>query len=80
MRQFLTTWGRGVSILAFYFCLSIVVAGLGFIGGVLPPVISVPILIVLGAPVIYRVSRWLAPDLFTEDRLLWRRRLHRGDK
>lgn len=74
MKPFLTAWARGVSVFAFYICLSVVVAVLAFIGEVLPPVISVPLLVVFGPVVIYWASRWLAPDLFGESRRWWRRR------
>ena len=80
MKQFLTAWARGISIFAFYFCLSIVIAVLGVVAEVLPPFVSIPIFIVLGPAVIYWVSRWLAPDLFAEERPWWRRRLHRNDR
>jgi uncharacterized membrane protein YbaN (DUF454 family) len=74
MKPFLTASARGASIFAFYFCLSLVVGVLGFIGEFLPPVASIPLLIVFGPAVIYRSSRWLAPDLFGEPRSWWRRR------
>ena len=50
MKPFLKAWARGVSIFAFFFCLSIVVAVLGFVAEVLPPVVSVPVCIVFGPP------------------------------
>ena len=74
MKPFLTAWARGVSIFAFYFCLSLVLAVLALIGEVLPPVVSIPLLIVFGPVVIYWASRWLAPDLFGGARAWWRRR------
>ena len=80
MKQFLTAWARGVSICAFYFCLSIVVAVLGIIAEALPPVVSIPISIVIGPPMIYWVSRWLAPDLFPEKQPWWRRRFNQTDR
>jgi hypothetical protein len=78
MKQFLKAWARGVSICAFLFCLSIVVAVLGVIAEVLPPVVSLPVCIAFGPPVIYWVSRWLAPDLFPAERPWWRRRVSRN--
>jgi hypothetical protein len=74
MKPFLTAWARGISIGAFYFCLSLVVGLLGFIGSMLPPVVAIPVLVVIGPPIIYWMSRWLAPDLFGEARAWWRRR------
>jgi len=74
MKPFLKVWARGVSIFAFYFCLSIVIGALGFIGEVLPAIASIPLLIVFGPAVIYWASQWLAPDLFGEARAWWRRR------
>ena len=80
MKTFLIAWARGFSIFTFYFCLSIVAGALGFIGEVLPPPISIPILIVLGPPIIYWASRWIAPDLFAKDRPWWHRRFNRNDR
>jgi len=74
MKPFLTAWARGVSIFAFYFCLSLVVAVIAFVGEVLPLALSIPLLIVFGPVVIFWASRWLAPDLFGEPRTWWRRR------
>lgn len=76
MKPFLKAWARGISISAFLFCISIVVGVLAGIAEVLPPVISLPVCIAFGPPVIYWVSRWLAPDLFPEDRPWWRRRFN----
>jgi hypothetical protein len=72
MKTFLTSWARGVSIFAFYFCLSIVIAILAFVGEILPPIVSVPLLIIFGPAAIYWTSRWLAPDLFGNFRGGWR--------
>ena len=47
---------------------------LGFLADLLPPIVSIPLWIVFGPPVIYWVSRWLAPDLFGEPGDWWRRR------
>ena len=77
MKQFLKAWARGVSISAFFFCLSIVVAALGGIAEFLPPEVSLPVCIVFGPPAIYWVSSWLAPDLFPADRPWWRGRFNR---
>lgn len=74
MKPFFTAWARGVSVFAFYICLSVVMAVLAFVGEVLPPVISIPLLVVIGPAVIYWASRWLAPDLVGESRPWWRRR------
>lgn len=79
MRQFFKAWARGVSISAFFVCLSVVVAALGGIAEVLPPVVSFAVVIVFGPPVIYWVSRWLAPDLFPAESPWWRRRFNRND-
>jgi hypothetical protein len=73
MKKFITAWVRGVSIFAFYFCLSLALAALAVIAGVLPPFVSIPACIMFGPPVIYWVSRWLAPDLFPAERPWWRR-------
>ena len=73
LKPFLTAWARGVSIFAFYFCLSLVVAVLGFIGNILPPLVAIPLLLIFGPVVIYRSSRWISPDLFRERRAWWRR-------
>jgi hypothetical protein len=77
MKQYLKAWARGVSILAYLFCLSIALGALGVIAEALPPAVSLPVCIVAGPPVIYWVSRWLAPDLFPADRPWWRGSLHR---
>jgi xanthine/uracil permease len=74
MKPFLIAWTRGISIGAFCFCLSLVIGLLGIMGAMLPPVVAVPILVVIGPPIIYWASRWLAPDLFGEARAWWTRR------
>ena len=63
MRPYVVAWVRGVSILALYFCLSLVVGALGFIAQLLPLTISVPLLILVGPVLVFYTSRWLAPDL-----------------
>jgi hypothetical protein len=75
MKLFLTAWARGVGIFAFYICLSLAIGILGFLAGVLPPVIAIPVFVVLGPAVIYWVSIWLAPDLFADRRRWWRREI-----
>jgi hypothetical protein len=74
MKPFLRAWACGVSIFAFYFCHSLVVALLAVIGETLPPVVSIPLLIVFGPAAIYWASGWLAPDWFREPRAWWRRK------
>ncbi len=80
MKQFLIAWARGVSIFAFYFCLSLVMAALGFIGEMLPLAIAIPLCLVFGPAIIYWASRWIAPDLFPAERFWRRRNLNRSDK
>jgi hypothetical protein len=77
MKNFLRAWARGVSICAYYFCLSIVVFMLGVIGEVLSAIVSIPVFIVFVPAVIYWVSKWLAPDLFPDQRPWWRDRFSR---
>jgi hypothetical protein len=74
MKSFLTVWARGFNIFAFYFCLSLVAAVLAFIAEILPLVVSIPLLILFGPPVIYWASRWIAPDLFGGTHAWWQRR------
>ena len=64
MKAFWTAWWRGLGILAFYFCLSLALGGLGLAFGVLPVDCRLPVCIVIGPPVAFWISRWLAPDLF----------------
>jgi hypothetical protein len=79
MKRFLKAWARGVSIFAFFICLSIVLGVLAAIGEVLPPFVSVPVIIAFGPPVIYWVSSWLAPDLFPPENAWWKRGVNRKD-
>ncbi len=64
LKPFLKAWARGTGICVYLFCISLAVTLLGFIGELLPPVLGIPFWIAFGPPVIYWVSRWLAPDLF----------------
>ena len=80
MKQFMIAWARGVSIFAFYFCLSLVMAVLGFVAEVLPLAVSIPLCLVFGPAIIYWASRWIAPDLFPAERPWWRRSFYRGGK
>jgi len=74
MKSFLKAWARGISIGAYLFCLSLVMGVLGFVVDLLPPIVAISLWIVFGPPVIYWVSRWLAPDLFGELGTWWRRK------
>ena len=80
MKQFITAWARGVSIFAFYFCLSLVMAVLGFIAEILPLPVSIPLCLVFGPAIIYWASRWIAPYLFSAAPPWWRRSFDRGGK
>jgi hypothetical protein len=72
MKQFLKAWSKGVGILAFYFCLSLALGVLGFVASILPTFISFPLCVLLGPPLVFWVSKWIAPDLFPADRPWWR--------
>ena len=71
MKTFLRAWARGVGIFALYFCLSIVIAVLAFVGEILPPIISIPFLIIIGPAVICWAAQWLAPELFGKFHRSW---------